>query len=91
MTASKMLTLIIWAACGASLFIDSESFYVRGGQLIFWILLIAHAIECVAYLPTMRRVGGSMGMHMLQTLLFGFLYYQELKSRDQAQESSPST
>lgn len=90
MTASKVATLIIWIACGATLFVNSESFYIRGGQLIFWILLIAHCIECIAYLPTMRRVGGSMSIHILQTLLFGIVYYQQLKSREPAQESSPT-
>lgn len=90
MNASKLLTLLIWIACGATLFVNSDSFYIRGGQIIFWILLVGHCIECAAYLPTMRRVGGSMSMHIVQTLLFGIVYYRELKSRELTQDGSPT-
>ena len=37
-------------------------------------LLIVHAIECLVFLPRLRAAGGSLGHHLVQTLLFGFLH-----------------
>jgi len=70
----KIAVLVVWAACIAAFFLPATSSLAVPGQRLFWGLLIVHAIECVAFLPRLRRAGGSLAHHLGQTMLFGILH-----------------
>ena len=75
--AVKPALIVLWIACFVSLFLP-ESSLVVWGQRLFWGLLIVHAIECVVFLPKLRAAGGSLGHHLVQTMLFGILHARNL-------------
>jgi len=58
------------------------------GTALFWILLAAHALECLVFLPTLRRAPGSLAGHLARTLLFGVLHYQEVRARADARDAA---
>jgi uncharacterized protein YhhL (DUF1145 family) len=70
----KPALIALWIACFVALFLPATSSAVIWLQRLFWGLLIVHAIECVVFLPKLRRAGGSLGNHLLQTMLFGILH-----------------
>ena len=48
------------------------------GRAVFWLLLVAHVVETLIYLPQLRAAGGSLGWQIVQTLLFGVLHLGDL-------------
>jgi len=70
----KNAVLILWAACIAAFFLPETSALAVPGQRLFWGLVIVHAIECVVFLPKLRRAGGSLANHLVQTMIFGFFH-----------------
>jgi uncharacterized protein YhhL (DUF1145 family) len=45
----------------------------------FLVMLAAHALEFVLFGRTLARLGGSMGHHFVQVLLYGFFHIQLAK------------
>ena len=74
----KNLVLALWVACIASFFFSTPSTLVLLGQRLFFGLLIVHAIECIVFLPKLRRAGGSLASHLAQTMVFGLFYARDL-------------
>ena len=70
----KMAVLVLWAACIAAFFLPATSSLAVPGQRLFWGLVIVHAIECVVFLPRLRRAGGSLAHHLVQTMIFGMFH-----------------
>ncbi len=79
-SAIKIGTIIGWLVILANVAMPF------GGQLatiLNWTgigLLVAHALEVLAYLPLINKVGGNKASHMVQVLVFGvghFLSMQE--------------
>lgn len=81
MTAPKIVTLLIWLGLAASFFMPGEAAWIGWCQIAFWVLALTHFIEFLLYIPLLRK-GGSMAGHLVQVMLFGYLYYQEIKARD---------
>lgn len=74
----KTLLLAVWAWGLASVLGVKSVPGSQVGRGIFWLLVVAHAVETVVYLPTLRAAGGSLAGHVLQTMLFGVLHLGEL-------------
>ena len=70
----KFAVLVLWAACLAAFFLPATSPLAVPGQRLFWGLVIVHAIECVVFLPRLRRAGGSLAHHLVQTMIFGMFH-----------------
>ena len=70
----KHAVLVLWAACLAAFFLPATSPFAVPGQRLFWGLMIVHAIECVVFLPRLRRAGGSLAHHLVQTMIFGMFH-----------------
>ena len=70
----KYAVLVLWAACLAAFFLPATSPFAVPGQRLFWGLMIVHAIECVVFLPRLRRAGGSLAHHLVQTMIFGMFH-----------------
>jgi hypothetical protein len=73
----KAVVVALWIACIACFFLP-ESTITLLGQRLFWGLVIVHAIECIVFLPKLRRAGGSLGNHLVQTMIFGLFYARGL-------------
>lgn len=72
-------TLIgLWVACLVSFLLPAGSFWASWGPRVFMALVIAHALECALFLPRLRRAGGSLGHHLVQTMLFGIIHVRTL-------------
>jgi len=69
---------VIWVLCAASFFVGGDSGAASVGRLLFFVLLAAHAAECVFFLPKLRAAQGGLGGHLLQTLIFGILHVRSL-------------
>ena len=54
------------------------------GRLLFWILVVVHAVECVVFLPRLRAAGGSLGNHLVQTFLFGIAHVSTLPAQGES-------
>ena len=70
----KALVVALWISCIAAFFLPESSSLAVPGQRLFWGVLIVHAIECVAFLPRLRRAGGSLANHLAQTMIFGMFH-----------------
>jgi uncharacterized protein YhhL (DUF1145 family) len=70
----KNAVLVLWAACIAAFFLPATSSLAVPGQRLFWGLVIVHAIECIVFLPKLRRAGGSLAHHLVQTMIFGVFH-----------------
>ena len=70
----KAFVIALWISCIAAFFLPESSSLALPGQRLFWGVLIVHAIECVAFLPRLRRAGGSLASHLAQTLVFGMVH-----------------
>jgi uncharacterized protein YhhL (DUF1145 family) len=81
MTAPKIVTLLIWLGLAASFFIPGEANWIGWCQIAFGVLAATHFIEFLLYIPILRK-SGSMVAHLVQVMLFGYFYYQEIKAQD---------
>lgn len=70
----KVAVIVLWIACLAAFFLPESSALAVPGQRLFWGLVIVHAIECVVFLPKLRRAGGSLANHLVQTMIFGVFH-----------------
>jgi hypothetical protein len=73
----KNLVIVLWIVCIACFFLPASGITLAG-QRLFWGLVIVHAVECVVFLPKLRRAGGSLANHLAQTMVFGLFYARDL-------------
>jgi uncharacterized protein YhhL (DUF1145 family) len=74
----KAAVIGLWVACLVSFFLPAGSFWATYGPRLFVALVLAHAIECALFLPRLRRAGGSLAHHLVQTLVFGIVHVRTL-------------
>ncbi len=68
----------IWVGGGAAAVFGS-GWVSTAGHVVVWLTLAAHLVEFVVKRPLFERVGGSMGHHFLQTLIYGLFYWKPLE------------
>lgn len=73
----KFVLIALWLACAAA-FVMPETQWSSMGRRLFVGLVVVHAIEAAVFLPRLRAAGGSLGSHVVQTLLFGFVHLRTL-------------
>jgi uncharacterized protein YhhL (DUF1145 family) len=76
----KWLVAAAWIVSIACFFLDPALLAVRLGRLVFWLMAVAHAVECAVFLPRLRRAAGPLGRHLWLTFLFGFFHLREVGS-----------
>lgn len=77
MSSPRIAVLVLWLALLAS-FLVSTSTVAAVGRVVFLLLLAVHVVECLVFLPRLRRAPGSLAGHLLQTLVFGVIHVREL-------------
>ncbi len=75
---AKVILIVIWILAIAGFFIAPESGLAGIARWVFWILLAAHAVECVIFRAKLRAAPGSMASNVASTLVFGVLHVQAL-------------
>ncbi len=75
MVGAKIAVAATWLfGIGSLLFAAPDSIAGVWGTRILWFLVIAHAIECVVFLPKLRKRSGSLGANLVQTMIFGIVH-----------------
>jgi uncharacterized protein YhhL (DUF1145 family) len=79
MKAAHYITLILWAFGIVNLFepFNGPLFYISSA--IFYLLLIAHVVECFVYRDKILKSKDSPLVAFSLTLLFGVIYLGSLK------------
>ncbi|MDJ0864888.1 MAG: hypothetical protein QNK03_02190 [Myxococcota bacterium] len=79
MSAAKIPVAMAWIWGIGSLFVAAESTAAWLGRWVLVALAVSHAIECVVFLPKLRRAGGSLANHLAQTFVFGVAHVGTLR------------
>jgi uncharacterized protein YhhL (DUF1145 family) len=75
---AKAVVTVVWLLLAVSFFMASSTLRTVG-QVLFWLMLVGHAVECAIYWPTLRASGKPLAGQVLQTLLYGYIHYQAVK------------
>ncbi len=86
MNAQKWSSLAIYAVLAALALLNPGSGLATGIGWLFAVLVVAHLVEFVAFNGVMRKAGGSMANHFLQTFLFGFMHWRPLQQQQATSE-----
>lgn len=87
---TRTLILLTWGLGIASFFVPegaSLAPLARTGRLVLLGLAVVHAIECVAFLPAMRKLGEPLLPELGKTFVFGVLHYASVRQRLDAREA----
>lgn len=79
MKAAHIITLVLWAFGIVNLFepFNGWFFYLASG--IFYLLLIAHLIECIIFRNKILKAHDAPLVAFSMTLLFGVIYLGSIK------------
>ena len=79
MKAAHIITLLLWAFGIVNLFEPFSGWLYFIGLGIFYILLVAHLIECLVYRSKILKSQDSPFVAFSMTLLFGVVYLGSIK------------
>ena len=79
MKAAHIITLLLWAFGIVNLFEPFNGWLYFVGLGIFYILLVAHLIECLVYRNKILKSQDSPFVAFSMTLLFGVVYLGSIK------------
>ena len=88
LSGPKRILLGVWALCALAFLGPADSGAATLGTRIFWVLVAAHAVECLVFLPKLRRAPGPLGSHLVQTFVFGILHVRDLSGSQAAGDGS---
>ena len=77
----------IWIGGAAAILLGS-GWVSTAGSFVFWLTAAAHVVEFFVKRPLFEKVGGSMGHHFLQTLIYGLFHWKPLEEKLAAEASS---
>ena len=79
MKAAHIITLLLWAFGIVNLFEPFNGWLYFVGLSIFYVLLVAHLIECLVYRNKILKSQDSPFVAFSMTLLFGVVYLGSIK------------
>ncbi|RIL00301.1 MAG: hypothetical protein DCC71_18740 [Proteobacteria bacterium] len=74
----KAIVLVLWVACLAAFALPEHLWWASAGRMLFFGLIVVHAVEFALFLPKLRAAGGSLGHHFVQVMLFGIVHVRSL-------------
>jgi uncharacterized protein YhhL (DUF1145 family) len=80
-SGQKIGLLVIWVLSGYCVLAGGESLLYALGRLVFWLMLVVHAIEFVVMRRVFERSGGSMFHHFVQSLIYGLFHWSPLREK----------
>ena len=90
MNGPKIGVLLVWLVSGACVLVGGDSVFVTIGRWVFWLTLVAHVVEFAVKQSLFKRVGGSLGHHFVQTMLYGLFHWKPLEEKLAAEGDSPT-
>jgi hypothetical protein len=78
MQNAKQSVWVIWIGSLAAILLGS-GWVVTAGKIAFGATLVAHLVEFFVKRPLFERVGGSIGHHFVQTLIYGLFHWKPLE------------
>ncbi len=75
---AKMGVIVAWLLGFGALFLTPGT-VATVGRWQLGILVVAHAVECVVFLPRLRKATGPLPGHLLRNFVFGILHVRELE------------
>lgn len=78
MSITRIALLVVWLLALSAVLLPGTAMMFTVGRWLFWILLGAHAIECVVFFGRFRKAPGSLAGHLFNTLLFGIVHVKSL-------------
>jgi uncharacterized protein YhhL (DUF1145 family) len=79
MKAAHIITLVLWAFGIVNIFEPFNGWVYYVGLGVFYILFIAHLIECVVYRDKILKSQDSPFVAFSMTLIFGVIYLGSIK------------
>jgi uncharacterized protein YhhL (DUF1145 family) len=79
MKAAHIITLVLWAFGIVNIFEPFNGWVYYVGLGVFYILFVAHLIECVVYRDKILKSQDSPFVAFLMTLIFGVIYLGSIK------------
>ena len=74
----KQSVWVIWVGSILAMALGS-GWVATVGQVLFGLTFIAHVVEFVMKRPLFQKVGGSMGHHFVQTMIYGLFHWTPIK------------
>jgi len=71
---ARWITGAVWLVALASFFLPPSPLHTAG-QLLFWGMLIAHAVECLLFRRTLLATGKPPAGQFLRIMVFGVVHY----------------
>jgi uncharacterized protein YhhL (DUF1145 family) len=78
MSVTRIALLVVWLLALAAVVVPIVHPLATAGRWLFWVLLVAHAIECLVFWPRLRTAPGSRLGHIVNTMLFGIVHVKSL-------------
>lgn len=78
MSIPRIVLLVVWLLALAAVLMPATGMLFTVLRWLFWTLVVAHAIECVLFLPRLRKAPGSLAGHLGNVMLFGVLHVKTL-------------
>jgi uncharacterized protein YhhL (DUF1145 family) len=73
----RAVLAVLWVVLAACFLLPADAAAgVVTGRIVFGVMLLVHALEFLYFRSTLERLGGSMGHHFVQVLLFGVVHVQ---------------
>ncbi len=79
MSIGKIITLGAWLFALSSFVVEMPAPAQAFGRGLACFLLVAHIVECGIFFSVLKRAGGSLRNHLLQTIIFGLFHVRELR------------
>jgi|TARA_B100001094_G_C17888254_1_gene650348 uncharacterized protein YhhL (DUF1145 family) len=79
MKAAHIITLVLWAFGIVNIFEPFNGWVYYVGLGVFYILFVAHLIECVVYRDKILKSQDSPFVAFSMTLIFGVIYLGSIK------------
>ncbi len=84
--ALKIGVVATWLVAAAGFLLPPDTTFGQLGRLLFALLTVIHAIECVVFYGTLKRTGRPLGFELLNTMFFGVIHFTEAKALAEARE-----
>lgn len=83
----KQSVWLIWIGSALAMLLGS-GWVATVGQWLFGLTFVAHIVEFIIKRDLFERVGGSMGHHFVQTLIYGLFHWRPLEEQEAGSEGS---
>lgn len=78
MSITRIALLVAWLLLLAAVLLPGAHPMQAAGRWLLWILIVAHAIECVVFFSRLRKAPGSLAGNLWNTMLFGIFHIKTL-------------